>query len=551
MRRATVLLWIFASLYLNACIPSSPGKTDLSNGNGTANNASQCDDISDCGPGEVCVSGNCANLCAAASDCAPGQCCTDGACQACDGTGTGTGSGGGTGGDGSGDGGQTSPQPPVIDSVNGSGSIDATIGHAERHLTDRIVVKGAYLTDAVASLDDGNGGSMPLESCGTALFDQREFLLPSDIAPGTYTLTVTNEAGSCNAGLSLLQGEPGSLNASGNELVIAINNALAADPQLSIAGTVPTNDKISALTAVADATSAGGRSIVFNGEEQVNDTADGIFLAVFDLVTHTAYDHAVGVSLSTRMLFAAGDAAAPTKIQDVLATLSPDHVIVLASGGNVASLVQALGQNGSVAGLLRGFGASDALFTMGAGDAYVLIGSKGIGEGNGLEQVAGNSRNGLASISTVAIGPSVTGMLNHAPTSITDSRYVNAGEADAIDSSMIIDGTLTNVDIAAAAGIDPSKISGIAWTAANDGPGSGLDADKVDGKSLGQAVYRCPASCSQSGWCSPCSTVGAIYSSSGSISCTGAQYYDSCSGGCAGAATASCSCTLVGYILGQ
>jgi hypothetical protein len=50
-----------------------------------------------------------------------------------------------------------------------------------------------------------------------------------------------------------------------------------------------------------------------------------------------------------------------------------------------------------------------------------------------------------------------------------------------VTSAKIQDGTITDVDISAGANIEPNKISGTAWTSTNDGSGSGLDADMVDG----------------------------------------------------------------------
>jgi hypothetical protein len=50
-----------------------------------------------------------------------------------------------------------------------------------------------------------------------------------------------------------------------------------------------------------------------------------------------------------------------------------------------------------------------------------------------------------------------------------------------VTASMIEDGTITNDDIAAGAAIGPEKVAGTAWTSQNDGSGSTLDADKIDG----------------------------------------------------------------------
>ena len=59
---------------------------------------------------------------------------------------------------------------------------------------------------------------------------------------------------------------------------------------------------------------------------------------------------------------------------------------------------------------------------------------------------------------------------------------------NSIAGTKIVDGTITNDDISNSANIDPSKILGTSWTAANDGSGSGLDADTVDGIDSSQFV---------------------------------------------------------------
>lgn len=61
----------------------------------------------------------------------------------------------------------------------------------------------------------------------------------------------------------------------------------------------------------------------------------------------------------------------------------------------------------------------------------------------------------------------MTGVVEIANNSITGEKLAN--------------GTITNVHISGSADIDPSKILGTAWTSENDGSGSGLDADILDG----------------------------------------------------------------------
>ena len=73
-----------------------------------------------------------------------------------------------------------------------------------------------------------------------------------------------------------------------------------------------------------------------------------------------------------------------------------------------------------------------------------------------------------------------------ADSSVTTAKLANGSvgnsqlSADAVDSGKIADGTVANVDLAG--NINPTKISGTAWTSSNDGSGSGLDADRLDGQ---------------------------------------------------------------------
>jgi hypothetical protein len=52
---------------------------------------------------------------------------------------------------------------------------------------------------------------------------------------------------------------------------------------------------------------------------------------------------------------------------------------------------------------------------------------------------------------------------------------------EGITTDKIANGTIVNADISSSAAISPTKINGTAWTSTNDGAGSGLDADMLDG----------------------------------------------------------------------
>ena len=89
--------------------------------------------------------------------------------------------------------------PPVIESINGSGSIDPNPDHAERHIHDRLVVSGQNLAGATFTLTQSGAGSsgVSLERCneGSDTNQRVEVSLPTDLVDGDYTLTVANQAG--------------------------------------------------------------------------------------------------------------------------------------------------------------------------------------------------------------------------------------------------------------------------------------------------------------------------------------------------------------------
>jgi len=74
---------------------------------------------------------------------------------------------------------------------------------------DRLVVSGRHLEGATATLASSGGAAeaVALSHCGASTDTRLELALPRDIDPGTYTLTVRNQAGACDSTVWLLQGE--------------------------------------------------------------------------------------------------------------------------------------------------------------------------------------------------------------------------------------------------------------------------------------------------------------------------------------------------------
>lgn len=84
------------------------------------------------------------------------------------------------------------------------------------------------------------------------------------------------------------------------------------------------------------------------------------------------------------------------------------------------------------------------------------------------------------------------GATDLATSAVTGQKIQNSAvttqkiQNNAVTAAKILDGTIVNADISGTAAIDPAKISGTAWTSANDGSASGLDADTLDGFSSDQ-----------------------------------------------------------------
>ncbi|MBI5511669.1 MAG: hypothetical protein HY903_23175 [Deltaproteobacteria bacterium] len=376
-----------------------------------------CTTNTECGGGQACIDGGCATLCRADNECAATERCDVDHCV--------TRSGG-------------SGAPPIIQTVNGSGSVDQKDGHMPRHLRDRLLITGFNLADATAELLPESGPPYDLAPCVSPTDTELQVRMPPALAAGRYSLVVANEAGVCDASLQILQGEPGSLNASGSLIVDSINSALATDPALRLRGALPTDELVSFVAARA-ALALSGSSVVVNGDEQVGtgENADaGLYLVVIDLATHGVVNLSAGAGLTSKGQFLANQGGA---LRDVLtwADARPelaDYVVILASTGDVSGMVNVSG--GTTAdqlwAQLQRLGASPRVRRLSSTEAYTFIGQKGIGEARGLEVVGGAGRSGVATLATAIVGDGVVGL----------------GNGRDVTSSMVVDGAITSADVA-------------------------------------------------------------------------------------------------------
>lgn len=161
-----------------------------------------CSGNKDCEAGKICSEGECVELCASDLECDTGQICVESTCEA-----------------------GTRATPAVL-SIDGDDPArvcpDANGTHC---VLAGILVTGENLGGAAFTLT----GSVPnnpisLEADPTSTDTLAALALPDSIAPGTYMLTATNQAGSGEKALQLIQGPPGP-DKTPNELVDSINLA--------------------------------------------------------------------------------------------------------------------------------------------------------------------------------------------------------------------------------------------------------------------------------------------------------------------------------------
>ncbi|MBI5510527.1 MAG: hypothetical protein HY903_17355 [Deltaproteobacteria bacterium] len=500
--------------------------TALGVGAGCTKSGDGCSKNGDCTSGQACVDGACATLCRADSECPAEQRCSIDHCVSR----------------------SIGGSPPIIVAVNGSGSIDSAAGHTARHLNDRLVITGYNLAQASAQLLAESGAPFELAPCVTPTDTELQVRLPPEVPAGKYSLVVANQAGACDATLQLLQGEPGSLNASGSLIVSSINDALGTDPQLRLRGALPTGAHVSFVTAVGSGT-LGASSIVVNDQEQVgageNDSA-GLYLVIVDLATHAVVNQSAGAGMSSKGPFLASEA---TKLRDVLvwADSRPeltDYAVILASVGDVRAMAAMDGNadpsdpNDLLWVELQRLGATQRVRTLGAAESYVLIGQKGVGEGNGLEQVGKADRNGVATMATAVVGGAVVGL----------------GAGRTVASSTIVDQSIEGRDMKVPTSFGAITVTGttvgvnVAAPAAALDVGGGINASgKIIGTDGRSQLYRIPNGCGGAG------TVVTAPGSCTTACCyapnTNCWYYYACGGSCpAWGPPTTCNFDFLGYL---
>ncbi len=191
----TLTVAALATLFMSACSEKTTGGNDgLADG--------ECAENSDCESGQVCNVDTCESVCGFDTDCESAQICSASVCVVGD------------------------RPDPKITALDGDGTVICPDADGTHCMAGGIVLTGENFEGAVVELHQGSAtgnilGTLNIRGGATDTSMTVDLI---DVAEGVYYLTVTNNAGSADQAIQLLQGPPGP-DLTANELVSRINSA--------------------------------------------------------------------------------------------------------------------------------------------------------------------------------------------------------------------------------------------------------------------------------------------------------------------------------------
>lgn len=338
--------------------------------------AGSCEDYNDCPAGDVCVDGRCTALCNADSHCGAQACCVDGVCAPCE-----------------------NGRPPVILSVDGTGSLQASEALANHHLVNRLVITGTGLAGGRVSLEavEPSLGQYTLDHCGDDTDTRIEVALPEVLAAelagrqeSRFLLTVANQADACTHAVHIVQGEQGPDG--------------YCDPTDCSSQAFPGASAVDTLAARAVNPSGAPLEISFeiDAVEQISvPPADGIWLGVLDRSSHelsTDPDH--------NRAYETADPNQLLQLVVELGSLTEDQLVVLISRGNLSGVIAQQSGGTTLADELIALGAGVQISVLGGSDALVFVGHRAAGSGNA---VVVTSSTGAAEATVVLVDEALLG----------------------------------------------------------------------------------------------------------------------------------------------
>jgi microcystin-dependent protein len=192
---------------------------------------SPCKDSKGCAGGFVCQEGTCSELCNSDAGCAESFLCESGTCRL--------------------------DASPRIGAIYGNGSQLCAASGAERGLcfADGMVVEGHNLRSAEFRLDGNQTFSLTRVPAAEASDKRVTLGLPPELQPATYTLVASNQAGSDQTSVRVLQGEKGDTGPAGTYTagtgIAIVGNTISADIGGN-SGQVAAGDALAALQATVN-----------------------------------------------------------------------------------------------------------------------------------------------------------------------------------------------------------------------------------------------------------------------------------------------------------
>ncbi len=176
--------------------------------NSTPEGGSGCVSNGECDAGEVCDGGACIEVCSTDVECDTGLICESSICI--------------TG----------ARDIPEITSIDSNGPEQALSGQADHQMLNQLVIHGANLQGASITLKrSSDTAATDLEIC-TSTDTEVRVNLPQNLVAGDYALSATNQSGSCDSVLPILQGIAGiqgETGATGPMPVVASSGGLIGD----------------------------------------------------------------------------------------------------------------------------------------------------------------------------------------------------------------------------------------------------------------------------------------------------------------------------------
>lgn len=261
---------------------------------------------------------------------------------------------------------------PRIDGIDGDGSVNGAEGELAHHLDHALVVTGDHFEGADVYLVSPRHELTDI-TVVTRAAQRIEVALPASLAEeaGLYRLQIHGDAGNAEATFKILRGEAG---VSGFPGAAHLSHAA-----------------LFASASVGDSTSHA----ISVTNTQVSDTqlfpAGGEVGVLLTAISRS--NHALLTTPPAGTWYTSADG-----LTSALNALDVDAFVLLASRGDMTSWLRNGGAPTDLANTLKQFGAMPGAHRILSNEAFVMVGRKGLSEGNGVFMVGTDTVNASVSL---------------------------------------------------------------------------------------------------------------------------------------------------------